>query len=496
MNTKNIVLSICIGILICLPGCTWFGTGAHRETIFDRVVSIPKELVLDIPYLPPLCDEIPGLKKGFIDIPAGKLYYEEEGHGVPLVLLNPGPGGSHKHFHPYFSRLDDVARVIYYDTRGTGKSSIDETGKTYTIKQAVEDLEYLRKALKIDKWVVVGWSFGGALAQCYALTYSEHVIGLALINSGYGKTATKLKSGRGRMFISQAEREAIHNVYQAFAEGKLTEVQAGYNKDLAGDWKRQGYYKPSHNEMVRSAYFGFEPRLFQALMSSDKSKISLDGKFDDFEIPTLVTEAKWDLTWDTDKAKFMRKSHPHAQFELFKKSGHAIFADEPDKFFGILRAFLEKAAKTLVIYKPGNRLTWPKEPSELMLKIIAVSDLSNQEEKEKKILELYQQAVQENSKDASVWIWLAFENEFDKNYAEKALAALTKFEQFATSEELKSYGHCVMARRGELLDVLGRRAEAVTCYKEALRSFKEVCNYCSQVDRAWLEVHIKTPLHV
>ncbi len=40
----------------------WFGTSTTRETIFDRVVSIPKELVLDIPKLLPLCDEIVGLK--------------------------------------------------------------------------------------------------------------------------------------------------------------------------------------------------------------------------------------------------------------------------------------------------------------------------------------------------------------------------------------------------------------------------------------------------
>jgi len=151
--------------IFVISGCDWFGKVAKRETIFDRVVSIPKELILDVPYVPPLCDEITGLKKGFVDIPGGKLYYEEEGHGIPLVLLNPGPGGSHQHFHPYFSRLDDIARVIYYDMRGIGKSSIDDTGKTYTIRQAVEDLEYLRKALKIDKWVVVGWSFGGFLGQ-------------------------------------------------------------------------------------------------------------------------------------------------------------------------------------------------------------------------------------------------------------------------------------------------------------------------------------------
>ena len=210
--------------LLVLPGCKWFGTGAHRETIFDRVVSIPKELVFDIPQLPPLCDEIPDLKKGFISIPNPnvktisssldegrcELYFEEEGQGIPLVLINGGPGGTHHGFHPYFSQINDLACIIYYDQRGTGKSSSDKTGKTYTIKQAVEDLEAIREALDIDKWAVLGWSYGGLLAQCYALTYPEHVIGLILVAAQSG-ISESIKFERALMFIALAEQAAMEN---------------------------------------------------------------------------------------------------------------------------------------------------------------------------------------------------------------------------------------------------------------------------------------------
>jgi len=55
----------------------------------------------------------------------------------------------------------------------------------------------------------------------------------------------------------------------------------------------------------------------------------------------------------------MRKNHPHAQVKIFKKSGHKIFADEPKKFFSILKSFLKKSSKKHIAYKPGNRLTWP-----------------------------------------------------------------------------------------------------------------------------------------
>ena len=474
-----------------LPGCR-----EKRETIFDRVVSIPKEFVLDVPYLPPLCDELSGLKKGFVDIPGGKLYYEEEGYGIPLILLNPGPGGSHQNFHPYFSRLNDIARVIYYDTRGVGKSTKDETGATYTIQQSIEDLEFLRRTLGIDKWVVCGWSFGGFLAQCYALTYPERLIGLVLIASGHGDTNVKLKPGRERMFISQAELDALQKIDKAFNEGKLNQVQTGYNKDLAGYWKFQGHYKPTREESIREAYIGPDQMLFKHLICRQMWQINLDNKFDDFEVPTLLAEAKWDLTWDTDKAEFMRKAHPNAQFELFEKSGHAIFADEPDKFFAIVRKFLEKTVHTKIVYKPGHRITLPEPPTGLELKLAAILSLSNQEEKEKKLLAVYQQAVKENIADASAWKELAFvfrgsEKSPETKHAAQALDAFNRYERYATQEELQESEHCLYVWRAQLLEALGKRAEAVKNYQEALRKFKQVSNSCAQANRAWLEERIK-----
>jgi len=334
-------------LLSILSGCNWLCKIAARETIFDKVINIPKDLILDIPKLSPLCDEIVGLKKGFVDVKNGKLYYEEEGRGIPLILINGGPGGTHHGFHPYFSQIKDVARIIYYDQRGTGKSSKDETGKTYTIKQAVEDLESLRKALNIDKWVMLGWSYGGLLAQCYALTYPNHLTGLILGASTTGISNNTMLPVREKIFLSQIEINAIDNIIKQFRDGKISLQQCIYNGLIAGNWKRSYYYKPTNDEMIISALYNWAPAPgFEKLMrleSDNMNAISfLKGKFDDFKIPTLIIEAKWELLWwDLDRVSIMRKNHPHAQIEIFKKAGHMVFADEPEKFFKILKDFLQ-----------------------------------------------------------------------------------------------------------------------------------------------------------
>lgn len=501
-NTKILVFVAVIILSLALPACDWFRNPSTRETIFDKVVNIPDKLILDISKLPPLCDEIFDLKKGFIDILDGKLYYEEEGRGIPLVLINGGPGGTHHDFHPCFSRARDFAHIIYYDQRGTGKSSIDNTGKTYSVRQAVEDLESLRKALKIDQWVVLGWSYGGFLAQCYALTYPENVNGLILVAAADGLKKVKMKPSRQQMFISKEEQAAIRKVWLAEGDGQLTLVQALYNAHLTGDWKRQSYYKPTPEGFIREALYEWNPAPgFRDLICSDEDKIGLDGMFDDFEIPTLIFEGKWDLTWDTDKAEFMRRNHPHSQVEIFKKSGHRIFGDEPEKFFDILQTFLEKAVKTQIEYRPGNRLTWPNPPSDFELKIVMAQSLQDKQERENKILALFDQAVKTKSKEASTW-WLFFHCFFSpqKNDAhvfyENALYALQQYEHTvpkSNPEQLKEFGHCIKVWRGEVLDLLGRRGEAIECYKDVLQNFKEKCDHCSKVDRKWLEERLKTP---
>ncbi len=380
MRTKGIVLFGAVVVALVIAEYVWFSKGGTkpeksetpevklkktgaRETIFDRVVSIPKELVFEVPKLPPLCDEIVGLKKGFAAVEnGGRIYYEEEGHGTPLVLINGGPGCTHQGFHPYFSQISDFAHIIYYDQRGTGRSSADATGKTYTIKQAVEDLEGLRKTLGIDRWTVLGWSYGGLLAQCYALTYPDRVTGLILVAAQFGVSEPATDRKWVRSFFSSAEWDAIESIQKMSDNRTLTNAQVIYNKLFAGDWKRHFYHKPTSEELFRQALYryisapGFEERI-----RSEIYKFDLRGKFDDFEIPTLIIEAKWDLLWgNPDKPEIMRKIHPHAAVEIFEKSGHTVFADEPEKFFSLLRDFLGKSSRAQITYKPGSRLTWPE----------------------------------------------------------------------------------------------------------------------------------------
>jgi proline iminopeptidase len=313
----------------------------------DRVVHVEKNLITEIPQIPRLCDTLK-LKKQRINIVDCELCVEEEGKGIPIVLLHGRPGATHHYFHPSFSKAKKFGRIIYYDQRGCGLSDYKK-GSGYTVDQAVEDLESLRKALKIDRWIVLGHSYGGYLGQRYTMKYPESVKGLILLTALPGLPG-KLEGTRQYDYISDQEKQRMKEIRQGISKLRkaknLTQAQAlellVYNNHINDDWKRQSYYKPTPEDFVFGAMYEWKQDAdFNSVMSQDSGKLNLDGAFKDCPVPTLILESKWDLTWTSDKPEVIHQNHPGSQTIIFEQSGHSPFADEPERFFKELKAFVK-----------------------------------------------------------------------------------------------------------------------------------------------------------
>lgn len=485
MRTRRLVIAALLAFVICVMANACFAN--ERETVLDRKVHI-EDKILDVPKLPPLCDEIKGLQREKIDIGNGKLYCEQEGTGVPLVVVSGGPGTTHHIFHSHFSRAAAFARVIYYDQRGVGQSDYDDTGKMYTLEQAVEDLDNLRKALKIKKWVVLGHSYGGFLAQCYALEHPDCLLGLVLVCSAPGN------GNRQSDYMSKAELQTIDSLDGNIT---LTDEQRIFNRELNGDWKRQSFYKPSIEEMTRTALYQWKPAPgFQNRIGSEIRLMgevaSLNSKFDRFPVPTLVMESKRDLTWAGDKPVKFHRNHPGSQLVMFEKSAHSPFADEPDKFFKALRSFTENVrdgSKTANV-RPENRVRW--QVPAVYYKIIHMPNTGSGD----KALELYSQARDTGLRDSSLWLKLGLAL-YDGKHYDEALDAFEHISREGDSDTGDRFGSLVW--QGHILDLLARRDDALAKYNEALK-LDVGDDYCAQFDqygmivnRKWIGERLKTP---
>lgn len=320
---------------------------AKPETIFDRIIRLESYL-FEVPQVP-RTDEKISLKRQRINIGDTELYVAEDGKGVPVVLVNGGPGNSHHSFLPHFGRAASFSRVIYYDQRGTGLSDYRAGAKGYSFIQAVDDLDKLRESLGIKKWVVLGHSYGGTLAQAYALKYSQNTAGLVLVGSAvpFGLDV----GSREYDFLSEDEVKRIQQIYSIDGNAVVpahndrvnlpTLQKMIFNGFLNGDWKRQQITRPTMERMAQIALYEWvHDKNFNRIVGREASRLNLRDAFLQAPIPTLIMEGKWDIVFGPDKSKLFHSQHPNAKQVIFENSSHFPFQDEPDKFFKILGDFV------------------------------------------------------------------------------------------------------------------------------------------------------------
>src|SRR5438874_12683349 len=120
------------------------------------------------------------IHEGYVDANGVMIYYKMFGRGKPLLIAHGGPGASHDYFLPYLTPLARHHQLIFIDERGSGRSQKLEDASGYTVENMVEDVEAVRVALRLGQVTLLGHSYGGALAQAYALKYQKNLSHLIL----------------------------------------------------------------------------------------------------------------------------------------------------------------------------------------------------------------------------------------------------------------------------------------------------------------------------
>lgn len=173
-------------------------------------------------------------ESGLLEVTDGHvLHWETVGNpaGVPAVYLHGGPGsgctpGMRRFFDP------NAFRAVLFDQRGCGRSRprADAPGSdlsTNTTAHLVADIERLREHLGIERWVVVGVSWGVTLGLAYAQAHPDRVIAMAsgAITSGSRREVEWITRDMRRVFPREWER-FVEPVPAAEREGNLAAAYA------------------------------------------------------------------------------------------------------------------------------------------------------------------------------------------------------------------------------------------------------------------------------
>lgn len=101
-----------------------------------------------------------------------RIWYTYRGKGSPVIVIHGGPGMDHGSLAADLVPLEKHHRVIYYDQRGGGRSTL---APDLSIEDHVRDLDALRRHLGFEKVTLLAHSFGPAIAALYAIRYPQHV---------------------------------------------------------------------------------------------------------------------------------------------------------------------------------------------------------------------------------------------------------------------------------------------------------------------------------
>ena len=278
-----------------------------------------------------------------------ELYFDVDGMGlVPdgarmverptLFLVHGGPGGEHSRFKTNSGALRDVAQLVYVDHRGSGRSAEGDPA-TYTLDNNVDDLDALRAHLGLPRISVLGSSYGGMVAQGYALRYPERVANLILVCTApsyrFLADARAIVEARGTPEQIRVCERLWQGTFENVAQLREFFRVMGplYSRRFRAEEFDEGWERGRHSFVALNRGFGDFLRTFD-----------FTERLHEIRCPTLVIGGAHDWICPPQHSRIIAERIPRAQLKIFADSAHMVAGDEPEAYLAAVRGFLTYAA--------------------------------------------------------------------------------------------------------------------------------------------------------
>ena len=250
-----------------------------------------------------------------------------------LILLHGGPGYDHSGFKPAFSRLADVAQIVYYDHRGHGRSD-RRPASEWTLDVFADDIVRLCDALGITRPIVLGQSFGGFVAQRYIARHPQHAAKVVL-----SSTSPHLGLSRKLAMFERLGGAEARDVANRFWSAPSAETWAPYNLVCKPHYNTA---PPANDDAGQRIVFN-EDILFASAGGEQQTMNLLPG-LARAQCPVLVMAGALDPVCPLEDSQDIAAALPAplSQLAVFDRSGHGAWRDEPEASFALLRTFIMK----------------------------------------------------------------------------------------------------------------------------------------------------------
>ncbi|HSJ88940.1 MAG TPA: alpha/beta hydrolase [Anaerolineales bacterium] len=270
-----------------------------------------------------------------------QIHYSVRGSG-PVMIAHSGGPGTDARLWDDFANIDDFVTIVMIHPRGSGLSG-PAAGEAYSLSDYAADVEALRLHLELDKPIVMGWSHGGMVAQQFAFTYQDSLSKLILVD-----TAAYLGEFLGDMEAAvQAFKEEpwFEKSFAALKDEWAGNYQT--DEDMARLWSEEMkfYFRKfderaaAYHERTKNLPLRMAP--LKTFNDNEASTMDLRPQLHKITVPTLVIVGRHDFITNVAMAEEMVRNIPHAKLEIFEDSGHFALVEEPEKFYSVVKEFVE-----------------------------------------------------------------------------------------------------------------------------------------------------------
>jgi pimeloyl-ACP methyl ester carboxylesterase len=269
-----------------------------------------------------------------------RLFVVERGAGTPVIVLHGGPGLDHHEFADYLDPLAERSRLILVDLRSQGRSD-HAPEHTWTLERMAQDVIMLAGAMELDRYVVLGHSFGAFVALQNALDYPRQAIATII---SCGVPSMRYLAGADEHLRTFEPAWLRDQVTDSWAREADAQTSAEFAAIIRDQWpfhfadpldpRIEGY-------AARSAGI-LSPDVLRHFSAEGSGGIEVEDRLAEIATPTLVLAGRHDRTCVVEAAEAMAAGIPGAELVVFERSGHMPFVEETEAYLAAVGAFVDR----------------------------------------------------------------------------------------------------------------------------------------------------------
>lgn len=269
---------------------------------------------------------------------------------APVVFIHGGPGGTHVGFGGMTALADERA-VILYDQLDSGMSDHPNDAKNWRVERFVAELEAIRQKLGVEKWHLVGHSWGSTIALEYSAAHPDRVVSTVL-NGTFISTPLWL---HGTRLLARKLPEETQKVIGACNGPTPPPVETCKKAEEVFfahfNGRPDAVARPPEAKLYRERTVGkgFNETLYNAMWGP--TEFSSTGTLKTYDGSPLLAQL------DGKRVLFMVGQHdeaelgvvqdfveltPGSELAVVPGGSHSSFAERPVETLGILRGWLAR----------------------------------------------------------------------------------------------------------------------------------------------------------